>query len=158
MTKGYLDSVKQNGLTLPRGPVMLNPTSLFMAFHKEVIAREPEKFKISCLQGIKNIFPHSQKLNPFWAGFGNRHTDVKSYREVGIDHERIFVINHLGELKQQGKIKNFTISYPELEERCDHFFPSLSNTHRTAESSKIYSANSYWSPDLPDIDFDVEVP
>lgn len=103
---------------------MLNPTSLFMAFHKEVIAREPEKFKISCLQGIKNIFPNSESKNPFWAGFGNRATDVKSYREVGIDHEHIFVINHLGELKQQGKIKNFTISYPELEERCDHFFPS----------------------------------
>ena len=146
--------VNQDGIPLPRGPVMLNPTSLFAAFHKEVIARKPEEFKISCLQGIKNIFPNSQKSNPFWAGFGNRLTDVKSYRALSIDDRRIFIINHLGQLKQQGKIKNFTISYPELEERCDHFFPSLSNTHRTAESSKIYSANSYWSPDLPDIDFD----
>ena len=106
--------VNQDGIPLPRGPVMLNPTSLFAAFHKEVIARKPEEFKISCLQGIKNIFPNSQKSNPFWAGFGNRLTDVKSYRALSIDDRRIFIINHLGQLKQQGKIKNFTISYREL--------------------------------------------
>ena len=106
--------VNQDGIPLPRGPVMLNPTSLFAAFHKEVIARKPEEFKISCLQGIKNIFPNSQRSNPFWAGFGNRLTDVKSYRALSIDDRRIFIINHLGQLKQQGKIKNFTISYREL--------------------------------------------
>lgn len=152
MTKSYLEWVNQDGIPLPRGPVMLNPTSLFSAFHKEVIARKPEEFKISCLQGIKNIFPNSQKSNPFWAGFGNRLTDVKSYRALSIDDRRIFIINHLGQLKQQGKIKNFTISYKELSLQSDHFFPDASKECLLAKNESVSPIN-YWKVDLPDINF-----
>ena len=124
MTKSYLDWVRQDGIPLPRGAVMLNPTSLFNAFHKEVIARAPEEFKISCLQGIKDIFPKNR--NPFWAGFGNRITDVKSYRNVEIDDKRIYIVNHLGHLKdQQDKLKTYTTCYTELGTKVDHFFPLL---------------------------------
>ena len=84
--------MNQDGIPLPRGPLMLNPTSLFSAFHKEVIARQPEQFKISCLRQIKSIFPNNEIVNPFWAGFGNRLTDVKSYRAINIDDRRIFII------------------------------------------------------------------
>jgi len=153
MTKSYLEWVNQDGIPLPRGPVMLNPTSLFAAFHKEVIARKPEEFKISCLQGIKNIFPNSQKSNPFWAGFGNRLTDVKSYRALSIDDRRIFIINHLGQLKQQGKIKNFTISYRELSLQSDHFFPDASKECLLAKNESVSPVN-YWKVDLPDVNFD----
>ena len=91
MTKNYLKSVIQDGVSLPSGPVMLNPTSLFNAFHKEVIVRRPEEFKISCLHGIRQVFAAlDEKVNPFWAGFGNRPTDVKSYRNVGITDRRIY--------------------------------------------------------------------
>lgn len=47
---------------------MLNPTSLISAFHREVIERKPEQFKIACLSDIQALFPQ----NPFYAGYGNR--------------------------------------------------------------------------------------
>ena len=35
-TKDYLQSVSQEDLNLPDGPLLLNPTSLVNAFHREV--------------------------------------------------------------------------------------------------------------------------
>lgn len=41
-------------------------------FHREVIEKKPEKFKVECLNDIKNLFyPNTQ---PFYAAFGNRPT------------------------------------------------------------------------------------
>lgn len=41
-------------------------------FHREVIEKKPEKFKVECLTDIKNLFyPNKQ---PFYAAFGNRPT------------------------------------------------------------------------------------
>ena len=68
ITKEYLASVKQGDLNLPDGPIFLNPTSLVNAFHREVIEKKPEEFKIACLRDIKKLFPQ----NPFYAGYGNR--------------------------------------------------------------------------------------
>ena len=137
MTKSYLEWVRQDGIPLPRGAVMLNPTSLFNAFHKEVIARQPEEFKICCLQGIRKIFPEG--INPFWAGFGNRLTDVKSYREVEISDKRIYIVNHLGHLKdQQESLKTYTTSYSELGTKCDHFFPVVEGKY------KNFGFESWW--------------
>lgn len=67
-TRDYLRSVRQDEETLPDGPVLLSPTSLFSAFHREVIEKKPEEFKISCLKDIASLFPS----NPFFAGFGNK--------------------------------------------------------------------------------------
>jgi len=69
-TKDYLASIRQGDTNLPDGPLLLNPTSLMNAFHREVIERTPEKFKIACLNDIKSLFPDD--LNPFFAGYGNR--------------------------------------------------------------------------------------
>ena len=33
LTRDYLQSIKQDDLTLPDGPILLNPTSLLTAFH-----------------------------------------------------------------------------------------------------------------------------
>ena len=38
--------VMQGDVTLPDGPLFLNPESLIHAFRKEVIDRNPEEFKI----------------------------------------------------------------------------------------------------------------
>lgn len=39
---------------------------------REVIEKKPEKFKVECLNDIKNLFyPNTQ---PFYAAFGNRPT------------------------------------------------------------------------------------
>ena len=49
-----------------------------------------------CLENIRQLFPPAR--NPFHAGFGNRHTDERSYRAVGIPDARIFTINKHGML------------------------------------------------------------
>ena len=48
--------------------MFLNPTSLVNAFHREVIEKKPEKFKIACLRDIVKLFPS----NPLYARYGNR--------------------------------------------------------------------------------------
>lgn len=67
-TRDYLRSIQQGNVKLPDGPLLLNPTSLISAFHREVIEKKPEEFKIACLSDIKALFPE----NPFYAGYGNR--------------------------------------------------------------------------------------
>ncbi|KAF0043361.1 hypothetical protein F2P81_004698 [Scophthalmus maximus] len=72
MTRGYLHWVNERGTMLPMGPVLLSPSSLFSALHREVIEKKPEKFKIECLTDIKQLFyPNTE---PFYAAFGNRAT------------------------------------------------------------------------------------
>ena len=68
-TKDYLQHVKQEDVHLPHGPLFLNPDSLLYAFKREVIDRNPEEFKISCLKEIQALFGDK---NPFYAGYGNR--------------------------------------------------------------------------------------
>jgi phosphatidate phosphatase LPIN len=68
-TREYLRSIRQGDVKLPDGPLLLNPTSLISAFHREVIERKPEQFKIECLSDIKSLFGDK---NPFYAGYGNR--------------------------------------------------------------------------------------
>lgn len=68
-TREYLRSIRQGDVKLPDGPLLLNPTSLISAFHREVIERKPEQFKIECLSDIKSLF---NDKNPFYAGYGNR--------------------------------------------------------------------------------------
>ncbi|KAM6248276.1 phosphatidate phosphatase LPIN3 isoform 2-T2 [Porphyrio hochstetteri] len=69
ITKGYLKWVNDQGCALPKGPILLAPSSLFSAFHREVIEKKPEVFKVACLTDIQNLF--ATKL-PFYAAFGNR--------------------------------------------------------------------------------------
>eukprot|EP00092_Neocalanus_flemingeri_P008276 GFUD01008922.1.p1 GENE.GFUD01008922.1~~GFUD01008922.1.p1 ORF type:complete len:834 (-),score=220.43 GFUD01008922.1:54-2555(-) len=90
ITKDYLQSVKQGDVCLPDGPIFLNPDSLYYAFRREVIDRNPEEFKIRCLKDIHTIF---EEKNPFFAGYGNRPNDAFAYRAVGIPVSRIFTIN-----------------------------------------------------------------
>lgn len=68
-TREYLRSIRQGDVQLPDGPLLLNPTSLISALHREVIERKPEQFKIECLSDIKSLF---KEKNPFYAGYGNR--------------------------------------------------------------------------------------
>lgn len=43
---------------------------LYLFVFREVIEKKPEKFKIECLNDIKNLFAPSRQ--PFYAAFGNR--------------------------------------------------------------------------------------
>lgn len=61
-------SIRQGNVKLPDGPLLLNPTSLISALHREVIEKKPEQFKIACLSDIQALF----QKNPFYAGYGNK--------------------------------------------------------------------------------------
>ncbi|KAM9765449.1 phosphatidate phosphatase LPIN1 isoform 1-T1 [Menidia menidia] len=148
MTRGYLHWVNERGTMLPMGPVLLSPSSLFSAFHREVIEKKPEKFKIECLTDIKNLFfPNTE---PFYAAFGNRATDVYSYKEVGIPLNRIFTVNPKGELVQEHAKTNIS-SFGRLCEMVDHVFPVLMQDEEADfPTSDKFDQDSYWNKQLPD--------
>ena len=75
---------------MPLGPVIVNPDGLIKAFTLEVIKKRPYDFKIDCLTTIRNLFPNK---DPFVVGFGNRETDVITYKAVGIPDSGIYIIN-----------------------------------------------------------------
>uniref|UniRef100_A0A3Q2QFW7 Lipin 1 n=1 Tax=Fundulus heteroclitus TaxID=8078 RepID=A0A3Q2QFW7_FUNHE len=147
MTRGYLNWVNERGTMLPMGPVLLSPSSLFSALHREVIEKKPEKFKVECLTDIRNLFyPNTE---PFYAAFGNRPTDVYSYKEVGVPLNRIFTVNPKGELVQEHAKTNIS-SYARLGEVVDHVFP-LKTRSCTSDfpCSDTYSHFTYWRQQLP---------
>ncbi|KAI5094529.1 phosphatidate phosphatase LPIN1 isoform X1 [Silurus meridionalis] len=150
MTRGYLHWVNESGTMLPQGPVLLSPSSLFSALHREVIEKKPEKFKVECLTDIKNLFyPNTQ---PFYAAFGNRATDVFSYKEVGVPINRIFTVNPKGELVQEHAKTNVS-SYVRLGEVVDHVFPLLKRMSSSDfPCSDTYSHFTFWRELLPLVD------
>uniref|UniRef100_A0AAQ4PY95 phosphatidate phosphatase n=1 Tax=Gasterosteus aculeatus aculeatus TaxID=481459 RepID=A0AAQ4PY95_GASAC len=150
MTRGYLHWVNERGTMLPIGPVLLSPSSLFSALHREVIEKKPEKFKVECLNDIKNLFyPNTQ---PFYAAFGNRPTDVYSYKEVGVPLNRIFTVNPKGELVQEHAKTNIS-SYVRLGEVVDHVFPlKMRASSSDFPCSDTYSHFTYWRQQLPRVE------
>uniref|UniRef100_A0A8K9Y0P6 phosphatidate phosphatase n=1 Tax=Oncorhynchus mykiss TaxID=8022 RepID=A0A8K9Y0P6_ONCMY len=147
MTRGYLHWVNERGTMLPIGPVLLSPSSLFSALHREVIEKKPERFKIQCLTDVKQLFhPNTE---PFYAAFGNRATDVYSYKEVGVPLNRIFTVNPKGELIQEHAKTNIS-SYGGLCEVVDHVFPLLIRGHVSDVSCPdTFSQFTYWREQLP---------
>uniref|UniRef100_A0A2K6GTE0 phosphatidate phosphatase n=1 Tax=Propithecus coquereli TaxID=379532 RepID=A0A2K6GTE0_PROCO len=151
MTRGYLHWVNDKGTILPRGPLMLSPSSLFSAFHREVIEKKPEKFKIECLNDIKNLFAPSKQ--PFYAAFGNRPNDVYAYTQVGVPDCRIFTVNPKGELIQE-RTKGNKSSYHRLSELVEHVFPLLSKEQNSAFPCPEFSSFCYWRDPFPEVDLD----
>ncbi|KAK8397853.1 hypothetical protein O3P69_004570 [Scylla paramamosain] len=149
ITRDYLRSVKQGDLSLPDGPLLLNPTSLVQAFHREVIEKKPEEFKISCLRDIQALYPSDR--NPFYSGYGNKINDVWAYRAVGIPISRIFTINHRGELKHE-LTQTFQSSYSNLSDISNHMFPPVAHQETLGE----YSSLQYWRPPMPDVSLEIE--
>ncbi|CAG4979331.1 unnamed protein product [Parnassius apollo] len=144
VTREYLRSIRQGELCLPDGPLLLNPTSLLRAFHREVIEKKPEEFKIQCLADIKALFPHGS--NPFYAGYGNRVNDVCAYQAVGIPIVRIFTINYKGELKHE-LTQTFQSTYSHMSVLVDQVFPPA-----LCEPSGEFSHAVYWRDPLPDVE------
>ncbi|XP_017790843.1 PREDICTED: phosphatidate phosphatase LPIN3 isoform X2 [Habropoda laboriosa] len=143
VTREYLKSIRQGDLSLPDGPLLLNPTSLISAFHREVIEKKPEEFKISCLSDIQALFPEGSK--PFYAGYGNRINDVWAYRAVGIPTMRIFTINHRGELKHE-LTQTFQSSYSNMSFIVDHLFPAWRE-----DAADEFSNFAYWRDPIPEV-------
>ncbi|KAM4906917.1 phosphatidate phosphatase LPIN2 isoform 3-T3 [Sylvia borin] len=151
ITRGYLHWVNDKGTILPRGPLMLSPSSLFSAFHREVIEKKPEKFKIECLNDIKNLFAPSKQ--PFYAAFGNRPNDVYAYMQVGVPECRIFTVNPKGELIQE-QTKGNKSSYYRLSELVEYVFPLINKEQSSAFPCPEFSSFCYWREPLPDLNMD----
>ncbi|XP_020786569.2 phosphatidate phosphatase LPIN2-like isoform X2 [Boleophthalmus pectinirostris] len=149
-TKEYLSRVNDRGAVLPKGPVLLAPSGLVSALHREVIEKKPEVFKVACLSDIRDLFnPHRE---PFYAAFGNRTNDAFAYKAVGIPETRIFTVNPRGELIQE-KTRSNKSSYPHLCELVEHFFPSLCTGAEVLDCPDFSSA-TYWKEPLPPLDLD----
>ncbi|XP_042366134.1 phosphatidate phosphatase LPIN2-like [Plectropomus leopardus] len=151
MTRGYLHWVNDRGTLLPQGPLMLSPSSLFSAFHREIIEKKPEKFKIECLTDIKNLF--FPNTNPFYAAFGNRENDVFAYKQVGVPVCRIFTVNPKGELILEQAKGNKT-SYSRLSELVEHVFPLRSSQHNATFSCPEFSSFCYWRQPIAEVCFE----
>uniref|UniRef100_A0A672KSP2 phosphatidate phosphatase n=1 Tax=Sinocyclocheilus grahami TaxID=75366 RepID=A0A672KSP2_SINGR len=149
ITKGYLQWVNDQGTVLPKGPVLLAPSSLFSALHREVIEKKPEVFKIACLTDIRDLF--SPVTQPFYAAFGNRTNDAYAYKEVGVPETHIFTVNPKGELIQE-KTKGNKSSYSHLSELVDHFFPFICKDPTTSFDCPEFSHFSFWREPLPPLD------
>ncbi|XP_066480036.1 phosphatidate phosphatase LPIN2 [Tiliqua scincoides] len=151
MTRGYLHWVNDKGTILPRGPLMLSPSSLFSAFHREVIEKKPEKFKIECLNDIKNLF--GPRAQPFYAAFGNRPNDVFAYIQVGVPGCRIFTVNPKGELIQE-QTKGNKSSYYRLSELVEYVFPLLNKEQNSVFECPEFSSFCYWREPLPEVNIE----
>lgn len=104
--------------------------------------------------------PQTPHLNPFYAGFGNRPTDTKSYKAVGISASRIFLINPAGDLKLD-KLTFYTpysaSSYSKLTEEVDKVFPpvrSPSSLTRVA-GDEAFTDFQYWHGHGGDVRMDL---
>ena len=97
-TKKYLNKIKQDGISMPEGPLLLSPDRSMASLWREMVIKQPHIFKIGCLQTIKNLFPINTE--PFACGFGNRETDTISYLAVNIKPQNIFIVNPKGEILQ----------------------------------------------------------
>ncbi|XP_051130372.1 phosphatidate phosphatase PAH1 [Andrographis paniculata] len=143
LTKSFLFNLKQDGKSLPNGPVVISPDGLFPSLYREVIRRAPHEFKIACLEDIKALFPAD--YNPFYAGFGNRDTDELSYRKVGIPKGKIFIINPKGEVAINHRVD--VKSYTSFHTLVNDMFPPTSLVEQ-----EDYNSWNYWKMPLPDID------
>ncbi|KAN0025260.1 hypothetical protein ACTFIU_003520 [Dictyostelium citrinum] len=124
--------------TLPEGPVFMSPNRLLTSFNREVIKRNPEEFKIACLQDIQNIFPPT--MSPFYAGFGNRNTDAISYNAVGVPKGKTFTINPLGVINTTNTTYNKT--YTKLNDLVQDMFPCQNSNKNSVDEQ--WNEYHYW--------------
>lgn len=142
-TRDYLKKVLQGNYQLPDGPVIMSPDRLFTSFHREVIMRKPEMFKMACLKDIQRLFGGR---DPFFAGFGNRITDAISYRSVNVPSSRIFTIDPQGDLKLE-LLTGFQSTYIHLNGLVDQIFPPIDKT-----VNEEYTDYNFWKTPMPEID------
>ena len=107
------------------------------------------EFKIIALRDIRGLF--DDDYNPFYAGFGNRITDVVAYRAVGVPQSRIYIINPHSVIQHLNQ--HYSKSYVELASLVHHMFPSLLDG-RKGETE--FNDVNYWRQPLPPLSDDEE--
>ncbi|GJD09680.1 Phosphatidate phosphatase PAH2 [Galdieria sulphuraria] len=141
-TRAYIQSLYQDSkYTLPEGPVVMSPDRLVESLAREVIRKRPQEFKIAALRNVKELFADS--YNAFYAGFGNRYTDLISYRAVGIRSNRIFLINWKGELQICNYVYETVGSYRNLQQFVNEIFVDISFLHGRKEKEEVLHEDDY---------------
>jgi phosphatidate phosphatase LPIN len=143
VTREFLYSIRQGDIALPQGPIIMSPDGLINSFKREVIDRRPQDFKIPALQQVYDTFPDD--YNPFFAGFGNRDTDLEAYKTVGVPVSKIFIINPKGEIQHMNRALRKT--YISLNDLVHEMFPPLNPSGSVAE----YSEFMYWKDPITPI-------
>lgn len=151
-TRDYLKKVVQDKYQLPDGPVIMSPDRLFTSFHREIIIRKPEVFKMACLRDVQRLFGGR---DPFYAGFGNRITDARSYRSVNVPTSRIFTIDPYGDLKLE-LLLGFKSSYIHLNDLVDQMFPPINRVIDEAFNDWNYWKAPVMDIDIPELDIPLE--
>jgi len=108
------------------------------------------EFKIIALRDIRGLF--DDDYNPFYAGFGNRITDVVAYRAVGVPQSRIYIINPHS-IIQHTNMSTYSKSYVELTSLVHHMFPSLLDGKK---GETEFNDVNYWRQPLPPLSDDEE--
>ncbi|KAJ1547092.1 hypothetical protein HK405_006624, partial [Cladochytrium tenue] len=151
-TRDYLNKVEQESYKLPDGPVIMSPDRLFTALHREMIQRRPEEFKIACLRDIKKLFGPGVK--PFYAGFGNRITDARSYSSVEVPPARIFTIDPTGQVRLE-LIASYKSTYVKLNDMVDQIFPPFPPGDDPALPADFGDVE-FWRRGLPDVEVAID--
>ena len=76
--------------------------------------------------------------DPFYAGFGNRNTDYISYKTLGVNENRIYIIDSKSEIKNYDSV-GFVSSYDELNKTADFSFPTV------RLSAEGFNEKSFWN-------------
>ena len=134
-TKNSLNNIKQDGYSMPVGPMMMNESGYVDAIKTEIIDKVPQEFKIECLLNLLKLFPSD--VEPFYAGFGNKPSDKIAYEKIGIDPGKIYIINEKGEVSKNFKTKCKT-NFLLMDEQIDELFPYV---YDKGYNSVFYSDN-----------------
>jgi phosphatidate phosphatase LPIN len=122
-TKEFLYNINQNNITMPEGPILMSKDDFISAFKTEIIDKKPHTMKISSLLMVLNLFPND--YYPFYSGIGNKNSDAIAYRSVGVNTNRIYIINEKGKIYINNENKNFYLTYEQMDEQVDQLFPYL---------------------------------
>ena len=133
-TRAYLQTLTQNGETLPLGPVMCAPDPISTALYREVVARKPEVFKIRCLTRVRRLFDVDINKTRMFAGFGNRSSDALAYKTCGIELDKIYTIDPKSRLRSEETGETFEIQH--LVDKLDQAFPPIEGRVRNEEQEK----------------------
>ena len=134
-TKNSLNNIKQDGYSMPVGPMMMNESGYVDAIKTEIIDKVPQEFKIECLLNLLKLFPSD--VEPFYAGFGNKPSDKIAYEKIGIDPGKIYIINEKGEVSKNFRTKCKT-NFLLMDEQIDELFPYV---YDKGYNSVFYSDN-----------------
>eukprot|EP00210_Caulerpa_lentillifera_P006826 g6525.t1 len=145
ITRDFLHRLEQERVRMPVGPVIISPHGLLPSLYREMILRRPHDFKIGCLQDVRVLFP--DHWNPFYAGFGNRETDVISYEKSGVPPSRIFTINSRGVITRGSSSSVQTSTWSSLQninELVDSVFPCYENEDVTEIQREEFNEFHHW--------------